>query len=135
MSALDAGDLPKGVRFSSRLQRTWAYRLPGSGASQVLKYLARTNEVSRQRMNALIAHVDEYGFHPSETRYRSFGGGLVEYKVGKPKAIRILAYRLPRGGHVLLLGFDKLDGRIPADVMDRAKSMVREFEMGGAQLD
>ncbi|MEI7814119.1 MAG: hypothetical protein WCJ13_04955 [Coriobacteriia bacterium] len=86
-------------------------------------------------MNALIAHVDGYGFHPSETRYRSVGGALVEFKVARPKAIRILAYRLPQGGHVLLLGFDKGDGPIPHDVMNRAKGMAREFEKGGAQLD
>ena len=135
MSVSEAGEFPKGVRFSEKLQRTWAYRPPGSRTSQVLRYLGRTNEVSRQRMNALIAHVDEYGFHQSETRYRSVGGGLVELKVGKPRAIRILVYRLPQGGHVLLLGFDKIEETIPSDVMNRAQTMAREFEKGGAQLE
>jgi hypothetical protein len=86
-------------------------------------------------MNALIAHVDEYGFHASKTRYRPFGGALVEFKVQNPKAIRVLSYRLPDGGHVLMLGFDKVDGPIPRDVMKRVKGMVREFEDGGMRLD
>lgn len=86
-------------------------------------------------MHALILHVDEYGFHRSATRYRPIEGRLVELKAKKPKPIRVLAYRLPTGGHVLLIGFDKVDGPIPKDVMKRAKQMASAFERGGMQLD
>jgi hypothetical protein len=128
------GGAPRGVRLSAKLKHTWAYE-PASGRPQVLRYLAGTNPDSRRKMNALIAHVDEYGFHPSKTRYRPVGGALVEFKVKNPRAIRVLSYRLPEGGHVLLLGFDKVDGPIPKDVMKRAREMAREFVDGGMRLD
>lgn len=86
-------------------------------------------------MNALIAHVDENGRHPSPTRYRPVEGTLVEYKVKNPKAIRVLAHRLPNEGHLLLLGFDKIDGPIPPQHLKRARQMISAFEKGGMQLD
>lgn len=101
----------------------------------MLDYLNKTNAESRSNMLALMEHVDERGFHPSKTRYRPISGPLVELKVKNPKAIRIIAYKLPPGRHVLLLGFDKEDGPIPPDVMKRAKRMATDFEQGGMRLD
>jgi hypothetical protein len=129
-----AGGYPRGVRISKQLTRTWAlFATPGS--SRVLKYLADTNAASRKNMNALIGQVDRDGFHHSDTRYKRIEGPLVEYKVKKPKAIRVVAYRLPDGGHVLLLGFDKSDGPTPPQVMKAARKLAAEFEKGGLQLD
>jgi hypothetical protein len=129
-----ASAYPRGVRFSKKLTRVWALST-AADVSQVLKYLGTTNPGSRVDMNALILHVDEYGFHPSSKRYRHIEGPIVELKVKKPKAIRVLAYRLPSNGHVLLLGYDKGDGPIPSATLSRAKDLARQFEEGGMQLD
>jgi len=129
-----ASPYPMGVRFSKKLRRVWAMST-APGVSPVLRYMTSANELSRKHMNALIAHVDEYGFHHSQKRYRHIDGPIVELKVKDPKAIRVLAYRLPDNGHVLLLGFDKGDGPIPSQIMKRARDMAREFEEGGMQCD
>jgi hypothetical protein len=85
-------------------------------------------------MNALLLHVDANGHHSRDTKYKVIEARIVELKVKVPKAIRVLAYKSPRG-HVLIYGFDKGEGRIPASTLSLVRKRIAEFEAGGADYE
>jgi len=115
------------------LKRTWALETDG-GRCQPIDYLEGVPVECRQKMNSLLRYVDINGYHPRDTKYKVIEPGIVEFKVKVPRAIRVLAYKSSKG-HVLIHGFDKGEGKIPAAVLTLVRKRIAEFEAGGADYE